>query len=229
MRALNASVAATSAARIPFSMAEWPALVEIDGGAPPWPSAWIPQDALPGLVPWLLGAFLVASVVVAAVPTWRVARVAYFVTLVQYVSLIGAFGGVSHDNHAWLWMSGILILLPDRRWTGRTTLQERRYFLNVVWLGQLMILFFYSLTGIWKIVFALHGAVTPRGSTLGPEGLGQMIFTAAELARARRRPARSRAGPRPRDLDCCTRRRGRHQAPQLVVNVWLVPRPALMR
>lgn len=158
------------------SMAEWPTLVDVKGGAPPWPSGWIPQASFSGLVPWILGAYLVASVVVAAVPTWRVARVAYFVTLVQYVSLISAFGGISHNHHAWLWMSGILILLPDRRWLGRTTVQERRYFLNVIWLGQAAILFSYTLTGIWKIVFALHGAVTPRGSTLGLDGFGTIVI-----------------------------------------------------
>lgn len=157
------------------SMPDWPALLEVEGLLSPWPSTWIPRDSVQAAVPWLLGGHLAASLVVAAVPWWRPARIAYFLGLMQYVSLISGFGGVSHNNHVWLWLSGIFILLPNRRWAGRTSVADRRYFLGVFWLGQLMVLLFYALTGFWKIVFGLHGVITERASSFGIDGFSLMV------------------------------------------------------
>ena len=157
------------------SISEWSALLEVEAMAPPWPSAWISRDAVPTVIPWILGAYLVAALVAAALPAWRVARLAYFVMYVQYVSLISGFGGISHNNHTWLWISGLLVLLPNRGWSDGVRTERRHYFLTVIGVCQLFALFFYTLTGFWKVVFALHGAVTDRASTLGLDGFGTII------------------------------------------------------
>ena len=130
---------------------------------------------VPTVIPWILGVYLVAAVLAAALPAWRVARLAYFVMYVQYVSLISGFGGISHNNHTWLWISGLLVLLPNRGWSDGVRTERRHYFLTVIGVCQLFALFFYTLTGFWKVVFALHGAVTDRASTLGLEGFGTII------------------------------------------------------
>jgi hypothetical protein len=157
------------------SMSDWPALLRADAMAAPWPSAWIPADAVPGVVPWILGGYLGASALVAAVPTWRPARIVYFVLFMQYVSLISGFGGISHQNHTWLWISGLLIALPNRGWAKPTRLEDRHYFLGVVWVCQLVTMFFYMLTGFWKVVFGLHGVVTERASTFALDGFSVVV------------------------------------------------------
>ena len=157
------------------SMSDWPALLEVEAMASPWPSAWIPRDAVPTVIPWILGSYLVAALLAASLPAWRLARLAYFVMYVQYVSLISGFGGISHNNHTWLWISGLLVVLPNRGWSDGVRAERRHYFLTVIGVCQLFALFFYTLTGFWKVVFALHGAVTDRASTLGLDGFGTMI------------------------------------------------------
>jgi len=157
------------------SMAEWPALVEVDAISSPWPLAWIPAGAVSDVIPWILGGYLIASIVVAAQPQWRVARALYVVLYGQYVSLISGFGGISHNNHTWLWISGVLILLPDRRWATRPRTEVRHYFLSVIWVAQILTMLFYALTGFWKIVFAVHGAVTERASAFALDGFAQMV------------------------------------------------------
>lgn len=157
------------------SMSDWPGLLNADDAAAPWPSAWIPAGRVPTFAPWILGGYLLAAALGAALPTWRLARTIYFVMFMQYVSLISGFGAISHYNHMWLWVSGLLILLPDRRWAGRSTVEDRHYFLSTFWVCQLTVMFFYSLTGFWKIVFGLHGIVAERGSALGIDGFSLIV------------------------------------------------------
>jgi hypothetical protein len=157
------------------SMSDWSSLLNATDAAPPWPSAWIPAGHIPTFAPWILGGYAVAAGLSAALPTWRAARAVYFVAFLQYVSLTSGFGAISHYNHMWLWMSGILILLPDRRWVAPSTVEVRHYFLSTVWVGQLAVLFFYSLTGVWKIVFGLHGLVTERGSGFAIDGFSLIV------------------------------------------------------
>ena len=157
------------------AMSDWPALLRADAIASPWPSAWIPSDAVPSVIPWILGAYLGSSVLVAALPTWRAARVVYFLAFVQYVSLISGFGGISHQNHTWLWVSGLLIALPNRGWGKTTRYEDRHYFLSVIWVCQIVTLFFYMLTGFWKVVFGLHGVFAERASTFGLDGFSVMV------------------------------------------------------
>jgi hypothetical protein len=157
------------------SMAEWPALLEVEAIASPWPSAWIPAGSVPDVIPWILTGYLVSAIVVASVPQWRPARILYFVMYGQFVSLISGFGGISHNNHTWLWVSGVLILLPNRGWTKRTRTEDRHYFLSVIWIAQILTMLFYALTGFWKIFFAFHGAVTARASSFAVDGFAQIV------------------------------------------------------
>lgn len=157
------------------SMDDWPSLLKAEDAIPPWPSAWIPAGHVPTFVPWILGAYAVAAALGAALPTWRAARALYFVMFLQYVSLISGFGAISHYNHMWLWVSGILVLLPDRRWDGPSTVEDRHYFLSTIWVCQLAMLFFYSLTGFWKVVFGIHGLVTERASAFAIDGFSVIV------------------------------------------------------
>jgi hypothetical protein len=158
------------------SMAEWPALLHAEALSAPWPSSWIPAASVPTVIPWILGAYLVSAVVVVALPQWRVARGLYFLALVQYVSVISGFGSISHNNHTWLWVSGLLILLPDRGWAGVTTTEHRHYFLSVFWVSQIVVLAFYALTGWWKILLGAQAMFTDRVSTFEIRGFGLTIM-----------------------------------------------------
>jgi hypothetical protein len=158
------------------SMSDWPALLNARAVAAPWPSAWIPDDSLPTVVPWILGGYAVAALVAAAVPQLRLARAFYFLMFLQYVSLISGFGGVSHFHHAWLWVSAIFVLLPNGGWKGSTRTEHRHYFLSTFWISQIVVMGFYALTGIWKIVFGIHGLLTDRMSTFELDGFAMVIM-----------------------------------------------------
>jgi hypothetical protein len=158
------------------SMSDWPAISNARVLEAPWPSAWIPDDSAPTVVPWILAGYLVSAIVVAAVPQLRLARGVYFLMFLQYVSLISGFGGISHNHHTWLWVSAILVLLPNGGWRGKSSTEHRHYFLSTVWICQIVVMAFYSLTGFWKIVFGIHGLLTDRMSSFEMDGFGTMIM-----------------------------------------------------
>jgi len=52
--------------------------------------------------------------------------------------------------------------LPRGPWEGRTRKLDRQYFLAVFWSAQLVVLFFYSLTGMWKICLSFNALFEGR-------------------------------------------------------------------
>lgn len=150
--------------------AEWRGMLEARSLAGPWTLDWLPDDSVHRGVPWILGGYLATAILVTALPQLRLVRAANFVMLVQYVSLLQSFGYIRHTHHAWLWASGILVLLPNRNWSGRTTAEHRHYFLSTIWLAQLVVAAFYSLTGFWKVAGIGEALVRGEPSMLGGEG-----------------------------------------------------------
>jgi hypothetical protein len=78
------------------------------------------------------------------------------------MAFINGFDKTNHNLHAWLFVGAILILLPRGPWVGRNRKVDRQYFLAVFWSAQLVVLFFYSLTGMWKIFFAFKALFVGR-------------------------------------------------------------------
>jgi len=157
-------------------MNSWTTLAEVDAADPQWPAGWLEHVDLQLGIHAILIAFVVAALLAAVAPSWRLARLAYFVMLLQYLAVQNGFGKVNHANHAWLFVSAVFVLLPDRGWRGETTTRAAKsYFLSVVAAAQVVVLFLYTLTGLWKILFALNDLTTDRVSGFELKGFSYII------------------------------------------------------
>ena len=78
------------------------------------------------------------------------------------MALVNGFDKINHNLHAWLFVSLILILLPKGPWLKSRRASDRQYFLTVFSVAQLVILLFYTLTGLWKVYTATTDLVAGR-------------------------------------------------------------------
>ena len=158
------------------SMSGWPGLLQVDAADPQWPARWLDAVGLERGIPLILIGYVLAGIVVAILPQWRPARLAYFLLLLQYMALENGFGKINHGLHAWLFVSGLLVLLPSRRWPSRRSIAERHYFLSVFVACQLMVLFFYTLTGLWKVFYNVEALINPaHTSSLHFSGFSRIL------------------------------------------------------
>lgn len=146
------------------AMGGWPTLAHVTQASPQWPATWI-DSANPGRgISVILFAYGAASLAAVAFPQFRLVRLAYTVTLLEYMAVINGFGKVNHNLHGWLFVSAAFVFLPRGPWRDRRRVTTRQPFLNVIWVAQVLVLFFYTLTGLWKIVYAVHDLGTSRTS-----------------------------------------------------------------
>ena len=123
----------------------------------------------------IFGVYLAAAICSMLIPQYRFARAVYALSLLEYMAFVNGFDKVNHDMHAWLFMSFILILLPRGPWGAPRRVSDRQYFLTVIWTGQLVVLFFYTLTGYWKIYFAIRAAAHGRISSFNLSGFSYIV------------------------------------------------------
>lgn len=155
-------------------MSAWVGLRELEAIEPLWPAGWIDQASPRGGIDVVLVAYTATTLLVAAVPRSRIARAAFSLALFQYIAVKFGFGKINHAFHTWLFTSMVLVLLPSARAWRRPTPALRRQVLQVVWSAQVLLLFTYTLTGLWKLYYALDavflstriGAFHPRGFSL---------------------------------------------------------------
>jgi hypothetical protein len=162
-------------------MRTWPELRETTVIDPMWAAEWIRWVGVRSGITMILVAYAVAAVVVALVPQHRLARIAYALTLLQYESIMNGFGK-SVAMYAWLWVGAALVLLPDGRasWTRRATADAARSFSDVVRLAQLVLLFFYTLTGFWKVYYATLALFDSSASGFSVTGFSYILIETLE-------------------------------------------------
>ena len=144
------------------SIGQWRDLVEVEAIEAQWPVRWIDLIDIGTGIKIVLIAYLVDAVVVLLAPEWRIGRVAYTITLLEFMAIENGFGKVNHSMHAWLFVASLFVLLPDRRWSERRGFGGRHQFLSVISAAQVLILFTYTLTGLWKVAWALGDLTTDR-------------------------------------------------------------------
>ena len=69
----------------------------------------------------------------------------------------------------------IFVLLPKGRWRGPRRFADRHYYLTVFWTAQFVVLFFYTLTGFWKVYVAIQDLIGGRISTLNFAGFSYIV------------------------------------------------------
>jgi hypothetical protein len=159
-----------------MQMGQWDAYLDLTEASPQWPAGWMSRIDLQTAIRLLLVGYLLATLWAAIAPEWRLARLASFLMLLQFVAFINGFGKINHGYHSWLWVSAVFVFLPDRRWIGRTRVAERHRFLTVIWSAQVVVLFFYSLTGGWKVYWAVRDLFAPdRMSSFELDGFSYIV------------------------------------------------------
>jgi hypothetical protein len=158
-----------------LQMNQWPGLLRVESIDAQWPVAWLPaDDAGPGIGA-ILTLWLAASLWAMLAPTWRSARIASFLLLLQYVGVVNSFGKVNHDLHAWLWVSAVFVFLP-RLDVGASRVTTRHRYLTVIWAAQALTLFFYTLSGLWKVAYAVRDLFgTGRTSAFEIDGFSIIV------------------------------------------------------
>lgn len=135
------------------AISTWARFTTLENVDPLWPAAWWFDQVSVGVGAGIVfGGFLVASLVVALVPDQRLARVVYAIMVLQYIAVVNSPFKINHNFHMWFFVSMVLVLLPKGKLASSRRTGDRQYFLTVVWVAILLPLFFYSLTGLWKIV-----------------------------------------------------------------------------
>lgn len=157
------------------SMSAWPGLRDLEIIEPLWPARWIPSEDPRSGVTFVLGGYLIASLAAMALPRVRTFRIAYVVFFAQYLAITMAFGKINHNFHAWLWTAILLVLLPTGRGFRRDDSATRHQLLSVVWAAQLTLLFFYTLTGLWKLYYSVRALGSPAISGFEIDGFSLIL------------------------------------------------------
>jgi hypothetical protein len=159
-----------------YEMGNWVTLRGVDTIDPLWPAAWIDEASPQGAIDLVLVAFATTTLLAAVVPRSRLARAAFSLALLQYLAVKFGFGKINHGFPAWLFTSATFVLLPSARAWRRPTPALRRNVLQVVWSAQVVVLFTYTLTGLWKLWYAVDAALfSTRIGAFHPEGFALLV------------------------------------------------------
>jgi hypothetical protein len=130
----------------------WAGYLRASAADPLWPTRWwFDRVGVHTGVDIVFGAYLLASLFSACTPERRLARLAYSLALLQYMAFVNTPDKVNHDLHAWFFVSVFFVFLPQGPWRAPRRAAARQQFINVFWAALLVILFFYTLSGFWKI------------------------------------------------------------------------------
>ena len=141
-----------------------------------WPVAWLADVGV------LAGGKIIAHIGLAAglmgIVWWRliVVRIFVSVALLLYAAYASSHGAIGHPLHEWFWISVVFWLLPARRReivsASRT---GRMQFLTAFSLAPLLILAFYTLSGLYKCHSALVGLLVREPGGFSPDAMAITI------------------------------------------------------
>ena len=156
-------------------MGSWPNLLDVEVIDPLTPASWIDASDPRGGITLILLLFGFGSFLAALWPMSRTFRLMYALGLLEYLSVKFGFGKVNHNFHAWLWVAGFFVFLPSAAKLRDPSCRTRQSALSVVWSAQVLVLFFYTLTGVWKVAYGLHAFTTERVSSFEVPGFSLIV------------------------------------------------------
>ena len=141
-----------------------------------WPVAWLPSVGLDR------GGKIVAHIGLAAaflcLLWWRFLAVRILVSaaLLLYAAFANSYGAINHGHHEWFWLSVCFWFLPTGRAdTIAATRVKRMQYLTAFSLAPLLILFFYTLSGVYKCYYAFAAFVHDRVGGFSPDAMAITI------------------------------------------------------
>ncbi|MEO1155266.1 MAG: hypothetical protein AAFX59_15605, partial [Pseudomonadota bacterium] len=142
---------------------------------PLWPVAWVPAVGL-DMAAYIVGLAMPAAALAAL---WRPyawwPRLLVAVSLLQGAALLNAFGSINHYMHYPLWVAWLMLLVPaGRPPVGATSISGHMRWLMPIFVAQVAMALFYSLSGAYKFYFGLF----PRDvSSFDPLALPLLVMS----------------------------------------------------
>ena len=148
------------------------AVMNLNADAAFWPIAWAaPLAGAAAAQAFMLFAFGVGLAVLAA-PNLRTLRVFAALSALFHAALMNSWGGINHSWHEMVWIAALLCLLPTKGATGRDA--DIRTILVIASVG-LMLLFFYSLSGAYKVWHATAALVQGEFGGFSPFAMAHTV------------------------------------------------------
>jgi hypothetical protein len=137
-----------------------------------WPVAWLAQTGIH------TGGKLIAQIGLAAgllgLLWWRVlaVRVLVSIALLFYAAYANSDGVINHGHHEWFWISVCFWLLPNGRPERVSASRvDRMSFLAAFSLAPLLVLFCYTLSGVYKCYYALVALLSGNVGGFAPDAM----------------------------------------------------------
>lgn len=146
-----------------------------EGFDPLWSLIWLEGAHYHGALLGLNLAWMGATLWAVFQPHWRCARVAAFVALFFYASWENSFGKINHGYHLWIFLSFLLIFLPQGWHLAAANRLARRQVLTLFFGCQWVIGLTYSLAGIWKLYYGLLQWSVGQPSVFSPNGASLIV------------------------------------------------------
>jgi hypothetical protein len=158
---------------------EFAKLIDHPPAAPLWPVGWILHTpwSVHAAVKALLVFYTAATLAGALIPGQRWARAAVFLALLELVALKNSYGKIGHSLHLFVWLSGVLILLP-KGWeqaATRVSRRDRQSALLVFWTCQAVLMLSYTMSGLGKLGGALYQLAIGEPNAFLPGGLSAHV------------------------------------------------------
>lgn len=155
---------------------QWPGYLRAKTVDPLWPAHWwFHHVSIITGVNIIMCGYLFTSLIVMFVPQQRWARFAYALALLQFMAFVNTPDKVNHNLHGWLFASIIFVFLPRGPWNERRRVADRQLFLMVFWAATFVVLFFYTLTGLWKLHDGLTGVLQGRINGFDLSGFSYIV------------------------------------------------------
>ena len=136
-----------------------------------WPLKWVTATGDTNLTLRMLAvAALLSSLLAVQFHALRPVRALFALTFLLAGTIPNSVGSINHPYHAWFWIAALLVLLPDMETASRSR-EKKMSYVTVIFGAQLLILFFYSMSGAWKLYFGILSAFHGVEGNLSPRGL----------------------------------------------------------
>ena len=141
-----------------------------------WPLLWMEgvRVETAGLV--LANAYVIVGFL--GIFFWRYLFVRLLVSVVvlQFAAWQNAFGAIHHGSHEWFWLSVCFLFLPSgARGALRASRPKRTWFLYGFSIAPTLILFFYTLSGIYKVKDATERLLMGQYGGFMPDAMAQTL------------------------------------------------------
>ncbi|MBY0406332.1 MAG: hypothetical protein K2Q01_01465 [Rickettsiales bacterium] len=143
---------------------------------PLWPVFFITDANLPFMANAIALSFMATSLAVTLAPHSRALRALVFLTMLESAALRYSFGGINQKEHWWMWTALLFIFLPGLP-APRLALSRgsRQHFLDIFFIAQGLTLFFYTLSGFWKLYYGFLVLGTPQRGLFSPDVLSYVL------------------------------------------------------